>query len=65
MKYTKDGQQLIPVEVTRKEMLSMPKEVRHEILSRQSVEFNISHPEYYKNDAELDEQGLQDKGMGE
>ena len=62
-KVLSNGQHLIQVSVTRKEMLAMPKEVRHQILERQSVEFNISHPEYYKTDDELDEQAMKDIKM--
>lgn len=65
LKVLGDGQHLLPVLVTRKEMLAMPLEVRRAILSRQSIEFNISHPEYYRSDEELDERAMQDKGMME
>ena len=64
-KVSEDGHHLIQVSVTRQEMLAMPKEVRYQILKRQSFEFNISYPEYYKTDNELDEQALKDKGMME
>ena len=60
-----DREQLISVQVTRKEMLAIPIEIRRKILSRQVVSFQISHPEYFFTDEELDKRAMLDKEMME